>query len=365
MIGVYLILVLMLALGYYLLLVKYGKLWDGIQNKTYEINESFTVSVLVAFRNEESNLPQLLKSFEGLETHNYKVEYVFINDHSTDNGVGLVANALPHSNIINLQDEFGKKAAIAAGISASNGDIILQTDADCVVPEKWLVDMIEPFQNPKVNLVSGPVQFFESKGFWVKLINLDFTALIAIGAAHIAWKKPLLCNGANMAYRRSLAEGFEYGTNKASGDDVFLLQHAASISCDGFVFKKTQDAIVYSEGPSSFSEFWNQRLRWSSKNSDYTDKLNSWILIGIWFYNLLIIISLLSFSPVGVSAAVFLIIVKIIAEDSFYGKFCGFFTDRLWFTNIFLGQPFHILYMAILPPLSQILKYKWKERKVN
>jgi cellulose synthase/poly-beta-1,6-N-acetylglucosamine synthase-like glycosyltransferase len=366
MIIIYLIIVLAIGLGYFMLLSKYGKLWEEIpRNEETSVDKIYSISVLIPFRNEEKNLPALTLSFSRLNKGKHTVEFVFINDHSDDNSVSAIKDNLSTARILELEDGSGKKLAITKGIANANGDIILQTDADCVVHSEWISEMVEPFNSLDVNLVSGPVKFFSSNKFWSKLVNLDFAALIAIGAAHIKWGKPMLCNGANMAYRKSLVEGLEYNTEKASGDDVFLLQHAASVSIEGVVFKKSEKAIVETNGPNSFLEFWNQRLRWSSKNSDYSDKLNVWILGGIWFYNALILISLLTFSPVFLLGAVFLIIVKVISEDSFYGKFSEFFGFNLWFTNIFVGQPFHILYMAILPPLSQILKYKWKERKVK
>jgi hypothetical protein len=75
--------------------------------------------------------------------------------------------------------------------------------------------------------------------------------------------------------------------------------------------------------------------------------------------------SLLSFTAVGATAGAFLMLLKVLAEDKFYSGFTPFFDRELWFTNILLGQPFHLLYMAIIPPLSQVLKYKWKERKLR
>jgi hypothetical protein len=68
---------------------------------------------------------------------------------------------------------------------------------------------------------------------------------------------------------------------------------------------------------------------------------------------------------VGITAGVFLVLLKVLAEDRFYGRFAPFFNRDFWFTNILLGQPFHLLYMAIIPPLSQVLSYKWKERKLR
>jgi cellulose synthase/poly-beta-1,6-N-acetylglucosamine synthase-like glycosyltransferase len=134
---------------------------------------------------------------------------------------------------------------------------------------------------------------------------------------------------------------------------------------EGICFNQTQDAIVMTSGPQHFREFWNQRIRWASKNGDYDLKQNTVILAFVWFYNVVIVLSFLSFNSVGYTVAAFLVVLKVLAENKFYRSFSTFFSLSGWFKTILLGQPFHILYMAILPPLSQVLKYQWKERKLK
>jgi len=175
----------------------------------------------------------------------------------------------------------------------------------------------------------------------------------------------MICNGANMAYRKELTNGAALHMQKASGDDVFLLQNAHNQAGGEIVFVKNREAMVTTNAPSSFQEFWNQRLRWASKNGEYDIAKNRYILIALWFFNVLILVSFLSFSKVGVLAGVFMILVKVLAEDRFYTSFVDLFKIKLWFKTILLGQPFHICYMAIVPPVSQFVKYKWKERKLR
>lgn len=355
------------GVAYYILLSHYAKMWDDIDVSHGKLLKSTCISVLVPFRNEAENLPTLIRSFEELQMQSYEVEYIFVNDHSTDSGEQQIANYTGVLNIklINSTESSGKKAAMRLGWERSIGDIILQTDADCQVPVDWFTEMLAPFDNEEVLLTSGPVLFYPEKSFWKQLVNLDFMGLIAIGAAHIQWGKPMICNAANLAYRRELISTAQLNDEVASGDDVFLLQSAYQQNTNSIRFVKCPEAIVQTAGPASFSEFWHQRLRWSSKNGAYDIKENTWLLAGIWMFNVLIIFCLLTFSAIGATCATFLVILKVLAEDKFYGRFCYFFGKELWFTNILLGQPFHILYMAIVPPLSQVLKYQWKERKVS
>jgi cellulose synthase/poly-beta-1,6-N-acetylglucosamine synthase-like glycosyltransferase len=363
---VYIVVVLVMGLGYYSLLSKYTELWNSIIPLTIDDSFVTSVTIVIPFRNEAQNLGALIKSLNDLELGHHQVEVLFINDHSTDNSVNVIAdNAISLKyNVLN-NSLTGKKEALKLAWQHASGDIVLQTDADCVLPSTWLVSMLHPFANEKVQLVSGPVDFYATTNFWSKMVRLDFNALIAIGAAHITWKKPMLCNGANLAYRKTVLESFKYKENKASGDDIYLLQHVHLSAPEGICFNQTQDAIVMTSGPQHFREFWNQRIRWASKNGDYDLKQNTVILAFVWFYNVVIVLSFLSLNSVGYTVVAFLVVLKVLAENKFYRSFSSFFSLSGWFKTILLGQPFHILYMAILPPLSQVIKYQWKERKVK
>ena len=363
---VYIIVVLVMGLGYYSLLSKYTELWNSIIPLTIDDSFVTSVTIVVPFRNEAQNLGALIKSLNDLELGHHQVEVLFINDHSTDNSVNVIAdNAISLKyNVLN-NSLTGKKEALKLAWQHASGDIVLQTDADCVLPSTWLVSMLHPFANEKVQLVSGPVDFYATTNFWSKMVRLDFNALIAIGAAHIAWGKPMLCNGANLAYRKNILQSFDYRENKASGDDIYLMQHVHATSLEGICFNKKQDAMVMTSGPQHFREFLNQRIRWASKNGDYDLKQNTRVLAFVWLYNLVILLSFLSFSSLGCTAAALLVVLKVLAEDKFYSSFSSFFSLLGWFKTILIGQPFHIMYMAILPPLSQVLKYQWKERKLK
>ena len=352
------------AFAYYFLLNKYRKLWIALKIHG-ELKQEFSVTVLVPFRNEEANLPKLLGSFNNLNLRNLEIQFCFIDDHSTDQSAEIVANFLEKNKgqLVSLIQEQGKKAAIALGWQNIFTEVIVQTDADCEVPENWLQYLLISFQDEEVNLVSGPVQFYNEYGFLKKMAALDFAGLIAIGAAHIRWQKAMICNGANLAYRSEVIKQADLKTSKASGEDVFLMESVVrNFGVESIAFCKQQDAIVKTLGPQSFKEFWNQRLRWASKNGDYANKLNVSILGFVWAYNLVVLAFVVSLNPTALTLAVFLVLIKLMAEIRFYESFEDFFAEKESWKNLLLGQPFHILYMALLPIFSLILKYQWKER---
>ena len=48
-----------------------------------------------------------------------------------------------------------KKNALAGGIAASDGELVLFTDADCLVPPRWVASLVAPFEDEEVGLVAG------------------------------------------------------------------------------------------------------------------------------------------------------------------------------------------------------------------
>ncbi len=128
MVLTFIIIVLATAVGYYWLLSKYKALWESIEVSDYIYDQSFNVSILVPFRNEAKSLSTLLDPLSRLEIGKNLVEVIFINDHSTDNGLSIIQEYKLELDyrIITLSDKTGKKEAIKRDWGNAIGDIIIQ-----------------------------------------------------------------------------------------------------------------------------------------------------------------------------------------------------------------------------------------------
>jgi poly-beta-1,6-N-acetyl-D-glucosamine synthase len=212
------------------------------------------VTVVCPFRNEEHHLLNLIKSLSLLNLKNIKIELIFVDDHSMDSSVHIIKNNMHLLSEFSVQllslsfsNEFGKKAAQRHGVLHSSHEIIVFTDADCLVPENW-IDSLLSYKNDSANMVCGPVEYTYG-GSWLKLAySTEFMSLMLSGAGSFGIGMPIFCNGANMliqkkAYLRSMNQ--IGGTNLASGDDVFLLHSIIKNSGSKSVrFAYTQDAVV-------------------------------------------------------------------------------------------------------------------------
>jgi len=93
-----------------------------------------TLSVVVPLLNEEATLAQLYREIEAaLAPMAFDWEVVFVDDGSTDGSyreLVLLHSAHLNVRVIRLRRNFGKAAALAAGIEVASGDIVVTMDAD-------------------------------------------------------------------------------------------------------------------------------------------------------------------------------------------------------------------------------------------
>ncbi len=96
------------------------------------------ISIVAAFYNEEKTVPSFFEEVERVaRTLQCRVEYICVNDGSRDCTLELLCERLasnPHIRIIDLARNFGKEAAITAGLAHAKGDAVVIIDADLQDP---------------------------------------------------------------------------------------------------------------------------------------------------------------------------------------------------------------------------------------
>jgi cellulose synthase/poly-beta-1,6-N-acetylglucosamine synthase-like glycosyltransferase len=246
------------------------------KNNSYPFEKAqITASVVIPCRNEAHRLPALLQQFNEMLL-SYPAEIIVVDDHSDDDTINIMGS-FPSVRFIELKSGIeGKKQAIEKGVEIASGEVILITDADCIHPPHWIKNMLSPFYNPDLMLVAGGVVMKLNKNnFFQKLFSLEFSTLVASSVSMAGWNMPILCNGANMAYRKKtfISMGGYADDNAASGDDVLLLHRIKNIMGPQAIhYLMSEDVMVITSPPRSLNEFWNQRKRWAKKSLHYKDK---------------------------------------------------------------------------------------------
>jgi len=326
--------------------------------------ENFQVTVIVPFRNEAHVLADLIGD---LKSQSYPhLEVILVDDHSSDDFGPLFKSLPEHFSLIQLQNQEGKKAAIAAAIAGAKGEIIFQTDADCYIPPEWIEKLLHQFDT-NTSVVCGSVRMLPYPNFWSRFAALDFLSLQASGLGSIAQGKPFMASAASMAYRKSFYQQCErLNPQMASGDDVFLIQEAVK---RGMKVKAIADpeATVRTYAPSGLTSFLQQRVRWGAKTPAYSSLFAKGIAALVLFLSVLIIVWLIYafYDPWAWIILVIFYLAKIIADFQLlhqYSRLSGGTTLLSSFLPVSLLYPFYILTVS---GLILLLPQNWKGRRIS
>lgn len=108
------------------------------------------ISVVVPARNESGSILQLLSiTNDVLAKTGMSYEIVVVNDGSTDDTLSILTQSIkayPHLRVIDLSRNFGKEAALTAGIDAAVGKAVIPMDADLQHPPGLIPKLLERWQ---------------------------------------------------------------------------------------------------------------------------------------------------------------------------------------------------------------------------
>ncbi|OQO71197.1 glucosyl transferase family 2 [Enterococcus villorum] len=113
------------------------------------------ISIVVPCFNEEKTVPLFFNEVEKFkEVHEF--EYLFIDDGSTDNtlqAIKQLSDTYDYVRFVSFSRNFGKEAALYAGLKASTGELITVMDVDLQDPPELLPVMIEKILSTDIDCV--------------------------------------------------------------------------------------------------------------------------------------------------------------------------------------------------------------------
>lgn len=330
-----------------------------------------TVTIIVPFYNEAEKVANALTGLLNQSIENSDFTILAVNDNSTDQSVSIVEQLTKNHNRLQLLHNTGKgkKEAIANGVASCVSELIITTDADCTYPEKWLETMVSYYEQHRPGMIIGPVVIENNKGLFSRFQTLEFNSLIMStgGAAGIG--HPVMCNGANLAFKRELFQQINDPLNDEylSGDDVFLLHSIKRETDEEIHFLKSHHAMVSTSPAESLSQFIKQRERWTSKAPGYTDAdtvFSASIVLGI---NALLFVGmfLMLFNLHYIKPMVFLYMVKLFADFFFFNSTDSFFKHRMYFINLVVFEFVYVFYVVFVTAKGLLNRNKWKKEKAH
>lgn len=105
-----------------------------------------TLTIVAPCYNEEEGVQAFLDRVDGvLRSMDVKADYVFVNDGSRDNTLAVLLDIQSKRSdvtVINLARNFGKEAAMTAGIDHAKGDAVVPMDVDLQDPPELLPEFV-------------------------------------------------------------------------------------------------------------------------------------------------------------------------------------------------------------------------------
>ena len=340
----------------------------GLQKKfpKKSLSELPDATVIVAARNEGNNILACLEALNNLEYPEGKLEIILVDDKSTDYTGEIISSFIsdkPKFKKIVTKKEIGhlkgKTNAIANAIEQAKGEIILTTDADCIVSPTW-ARTLASYYNDDVAIVNGfTVQDAQTQ--FAGMQHLDFVFLLSVASGTINYDKPLSCIGNNMSFRKSAyteVGGYENLPFSVT-EDFNLLFAIHKLKKYKIIYPLDIEGLVTTLPCPDLKTLYRQKKRWGV--GGMKSPLRGYLIMSLgWVAHLAIILLPFFYTSAGLSLLFFKLIIDYL--------FLYFVLNELKLTStlkyFFAFEIYYILYVVLLPfAVLPSRKVMWKGRE--
>ena len=247
--------------------------------------EKTKLSIIVPAHNAENELPVLFDSLEAQISAD--LEVIVVDDCSEDNTYRVAAsfNCVP----IRLSENRGPATCRNIGARMAKGDILVFTDSDCKVPERWIERIGTCFLHNDIHAVMGKVVLEASNFLGNSISALGFPAGGSVGFDKI-WRVNKegfteSLSTCNCAIRRDAFEkvgGFDESFPFPGGEDSLLAYH---LTQRHYNIKYCDDVVVYHAARSSFRNFVKWQFRRGVSSYIFSKKVSNkkgFLSLRIW-----------------------------------------------------------------------------------
>lgn len=330
------------------------------------------ISIIIPFRNEETTIGHLISDLQQQEYPRDKFEVILINDHSEDNSVSAINEALrgPISAKLMNNASHGKKSALTKAIRHAIGTVIVTTDADCRVKPGWIRSINNSFSDDSVKMTFGAVRIESDNTLFGSMQAIEFSSLIGSGASTAAFGFPTLCNGANLAFTKEAfteTGGYDGNEHIASGDDEFLMRKIEAKYVNGIRFNNYLENQVTTYPQKTLDSFLSQRIRWAGKWKHHDGTNSKLLAVYIFLFHLSVIILPFFVLTGDVSAYVMagLLVAKAMVEFFYLRQVSSWLSVPWHGLSFVLLQLVYPVYAVGVAVVALVKKPAWKGRALT
>ena len=302
-------------------------------NHEITLSKTPKVSLLIPAWNNSNIISQCIESFNSIKYPNKELIVIA----GGEDGTYEIAKKYVSKNITILEQQpYGKNAALNEGFKYSTGEIIVLTDADCILSNSWFTSILQPIINESEDVTTGrsiPLNTQLNNSF----VLYQFAINVYSSAHHPKYVTGLL--GRNTALKREVIEkigGFD--ETALTGTDYILAKH---VEKNSYKIRFVPNSVIETEYPTKFLPYINQQSRWLRNTyiigklfGDYPEVRSSIIssLVGITM--LLLPFSAILIGKMGVYFWLILVIVGFLNRIR-YVKFTESIHPKIDFKSVY------------------------------
>jgi 1,2-diacylglycerol 3-beta-glucosyltransferase len=326
------------------------------------------VSVVIAARNEEAALPRCLDAIARLTYPPALLEVIVVDDGSTDRTGEILhaaAGRLPYLRPVRAEQGGplrGKVNALATGIEAASGEILLFTDADCRVPPGWVEETVRFYTGERVGLVAG-FTLLGGTSLFARLQALDWLFLFSLASAALRLRFPITAVGNNLSVRRTAYDSVGgYRRIPFSVTEDFALFTAVTAAGWTARFPLHAPACVESTPCADLRQLYEQKKRWFLGGVGMTGMRR--VFFGVaWMFFVLIVAAAWSGDWIAAGTA---FAVKSAADMLLVLPTLRALGRRALLALLPIYEPFALAVTILFPPLVLLHpSVRWKDRTVQ
>lgn len=308
------------------------------------------LSVVVAARNEEKNIPKLIKALSEQEYCSSDFEVIIVDDNSEDDTYKTAVDrteGLENFRVVKAVNKPypAKKGALSVGIEYSHHPYIAITDADCIPEGRWL-KMISRGLSEGNAVVFGAAPFLNTGSLVNRISRFENLRAAMLTFASASAGFPYSAAARSMAYSREAflkIGGYSKTTDTLSGDDDLLIREAVRNSLKAAP-AADECGAVYSASEETLKGYLRQKSRHTSTSNHYL--LSRQLMLLLWHG-----INILSlFSPLLLTHSLWTIvpfILKLTSDILLVKAYQRLFRASFTIKEILIHQPLYELFLIV------------------
>lgn len=220
------------------------------------------VSILIPCHNEENSIKQCLSSC--LNQSKKADQIVVVNDGSTDNSINILKKFQNNITLVNIPKATGNKSfAQQEGLKKIKGDILITTDGDTILDRDFVKNIVTEFENPKTMACAG---YVKSLPFNYLTACREIEYIMGQEIHKFAQSKIntiFVIPGCAAAFRTKVLKkiiSFDHDTLTEDLDFTYKCHEK------GLKIAYSKKAIVYTQDPTTLTDYIKQLRRWNAGN---------------------------------------------------------------------------------------------------